>query len=537
MPDDSKRPLKVFLCHAHPDADKVRALYARLKADGVDAWLDKENIIPGQDWEFEIRKAVRESDIVVVCLSKQFSQKGYRQNEVRIALEEASLQPEGEIFIIPARLEECNYLESLKRFHGVDLFEERGYEYLMRALRLRADKIGAVLQSKKGWLNGFTAPVKKPAPKKIEPFKPQPAPKPEEPKPAAVQKSPRKWKITESILAVVFIIAIFVVGYLQNRWFPTTDIATVTPTRTVTVTSPSQTLVFTKTPANKTPDVIPTIQTSTSALVVGSTLVSEKDKMTLMYIPEGEFTMGVTEANIQQILDDCHYFRSRCQINSNGSVDTYYGPSSIYPWFAFTEQVPSKNVFLNSFWIDKTEVTNSMYSLCVGDGMCDKPKPFPTRENNFDNPEFANYPVENATWDEAKTYCEWAGRRLPTEAEWEKAARGDDGRLFPWGNARMECAYYGGDVLSCPELSSPYGVFNMLNFIREWTADWYSPSYYSEAIFNNPPGPDTGKYKVVRGHGVNDLLSNNMVYTMSRRKMLPTENDYTGFRCASDANP
>ena len=95
---------------------------------------------------------MRESDIVVVCLSKQFNQKGYRQNEVRIALEEANLQPQGEIFIIPARLEECDYLESLKQYHGVDLFEEDGYNRLMKALRLRAEKIGAVLQSKKGWL-------------------------------------------------------------------------------------------------------------------------------------------------------------------------------------------------------------------------------------------------------------------------------------------------------------------------------------------------------------------------------------------------
>jgi len=146
MTDDTQRPLKVFLCHAHSDAAAVRALYSRLKADGVDAWLDKENIVAGQDWEYEIRKAVRESDIVIVCLSKQFNQKGYRQNEVRSALEEANLQPEGEIFIIPARLEECDYLESLRRFHGVDLFEDRGYEYLMRALRLRAEKIGAAIQ-------------------------------------------------------------------------------------------------------------------------------------------------------------------------------------------------------------------------------------------------------------------------------------------------------------------------------------------------------------------------------------------------------
>jgi tetratricopeptide (TPR) repeat protein len=149
MPDQSNRPLKVFLCHAHPDADKVRALYARLKADGVDAWLDKENIIPGQDWEMEIRKAVRESDIVVVCLSKQFSQKGFRQKEVRIALDEASLQPEGEIFIIPARLEECENPESLGRWHWVDLFDENGYDKLLSALNTRAKKLETVFLEQK----------------------------------------------------------------------------------------------------------------------------------------------------------------------------------------------------------------------------------------------------------------------------------------------------------------------------------------------------------------------------------------------------
>ena len=90
----------------------------------------------------EIRKAVREADVVVVCLSKQFNQAGFRQKEVRLALDTAMEQPEGEIFIIPARLEECDTLESLKKWHWVDLFEENGYEVLMRALRARANKIG-----------------------------------------------------------------------------------------------------------------------------------------------------------------------------------------------------------------------------------------------------------------------------------------------------------------------------------------------------------------------------------------------------------
>jgi hypothetical protein len=142
MPE-TKRPLKVFLCHARSDAAAVLALHSRLKRDGVDAWLDKEKLIGGQDWEFEIRKAVREADVVIVCLSKQFNQAGFRQKEVRWAYNTAMEQPEGEIFIIPARLEDCETLESLRKWHWVDLFEESGYEKLFLALEKRAQKIGA----------------------------------------------------------------------------------------------------------------------------------------------------------------------------------------------------------------------------------------------------------------------------------------------------------------------------------------------------------------------------------------------------------
>ena len=145
-----RRSLKVFLCHAHSDKDAVRNLYLRLIQDGVDAWLDKEKLLPGQDWELEIRKEVREADVVVVCLSKQFNQAGFRQKEVRLALDTAMEQPEGEIFIIPARLEECDNLESLRKWHWVDLFEEDGYKRLMQTLRVRADKIGAKLRRRKG---------------------------------------------------------------------------------------------------------------------------------------------------------------------------------------------------------------------------------------------------------------------------------------------------------------------------------------------------------------------------------------------------
>lgn len=148
MPE-TKRSLKVFLCHAHSDKDNVRALYERLVDNGVDAWLDKEKLLPGQDWELEIRKAVRASDVIVVCLSKQFNQAGFRQKEVRLALDTAMEKPDGEIFIIPARLEACENLESLKKWHWVDLFEANGHDMLLRALRARADSIGTTLRTRK----------------------------------------------------------------------------------------------------------------------------------------------------------------------------------------------------------------------------------------------------------------------------------------------------------------------------------------------------------------------------------------------------
>jgi hypothetical protein len=137
--------LKVFLCHAPSDENAVRKLRARLIRDGVDAWLSSENLLAGQNRELEIRKAVRASDAVVVCLSGKFHQAGSQQREVRLALDTAQEQPDGEIFIIPARLEECELPDSLKNLQWVDLFSERGYERLHRSLKLDAERKNAAI--------------------------------------------------------------------------------------------------------------------------------------------------------------------------------------------------------------------------------------------------------------------------------------------------------------------------------------------------------------------------------------------------------
>lgn len=140
-----KPHLKVFLSYTDSDSVAVRDLYLRLTRDGIEAWFDQERLLPGQDWEREIRKAVREADVVIVCLSECFHQAGIQQKEVRLALDTALEQPEGEIFIVPARLEQCENLESLRRWECVDLFEVDGYERLIRALNARAYSINTTL--------------------------------------------------------------------------------------------------------------------------------------------------------------------------------------------------------------------------------------------------------------------------------------------------------------------------------------------------------------------------------------------------------
>jgi outer membrane protein assembly factor BamD (BamD/ComL family) len=148
MPEETRGPLKVFLCHASGDKAPVRDLYRRLVAEGVDAWLDQEKLMPGQDWQLEIPRAVREADVVVVCLSNNsVTKEGYVQKEIKFALDSAKEKPEGTIFLIPVRLDDCPVPERLKRWQWVDLFESNGYERLMRSLRLRADKIGASFEN------------------------------------------------------------------------------------------------------------------------------------------------------------------------------------------------------------------------------------------------------------------------------------------------------------------------------------------------------------------------------------------------------
>ncbi|MEW5940664.1 MAG: formylglycine-generating enzyme family protein, partial [Chloroflexota bacterium] len=201
---------------------------------------------------------------------------------------------------------------------------------------------------------------------------------------------------------------------------------------------------------------------------------------------------------------------------------------------------PAHQVYLNTYYMDKYEVTNAFYKACVDEKICTDPKRTVsyTRSNYYSNSQYSDYPVIYVDWNMAKNYCEWRGARLPTEAEWEKAARGTDGRTYPWGES-LNCfmANYSmcvGDTSAVGSYEggqSPYGIYDMAGNVWEWVADWYQDTYYQNSPFDNPLGPSSGQYRVLRG-GSWDPLYAKTVRTTNRGSGVPTDTyRYVGFRC------
>jgi formylglycine-generating enzyme required for sulfatase activity len=215
----------------------------------------------------------------------------------------------------------------------------------------------------------------------------------------------------------------------------------------------------------------------------------------------------------------------------------------------FKDQEPIHLVDMDAYWIDATEVTNAMYTECVHAGRCQPPfrSESATRSDYFNNPQYADYPVIYVSWNDANTYCSWVGGRLPTEAEWEEAARGTEGRTYPWGNATPSCSlanvrlntgdYCVGDtsrVGAYPAGTSPYNALDMSGNLWEWVNDWYSPLYYGSSPSANPTGPSSGEERVLRGGSwLNREWQLGSAYRFSNKPDDRNKVNY-GFRCAAD---
>ncbi len=212
---------------------------------------------------------------------------------------------------------------------------------------------------------------------------------------------------------------------------------------------------------------------------------------------------------------------------------------------ALTDSKPAHEVYLDAYWIDKYTVTNAQFKQCVASGYCYVPRDLTsaTREDYYENEAYADYPVVHVDWNQAFAYCAWAGKRLPTEAEWERAARGDEGALYPWGNDLPDEIpanighYESGDtepVDSNPDGVSPYGLYNMEGNVWEWTADLYDQWFYSKSPSENPkPSVSTNDY-VVRGYSWAYPFTRYEITTRNSFYLLNHTYDL-GFRCAMNA--
>ena len=207
---------------------------------------------------------------------------------------------------------------------------------------------------------------------------------------------------------------------------------------------------------------------------------------------------------------------------------------------ALEDERPAHRVWLDGFSIDAEEVTTAQYAAFLAATT----RAAPWQWETVDLMQHADRPVIGVDWHDADAFCRWKGKRLPTEAEWEKAARGIDGRLYPWGNqvptpdlanfalgARFSYNQVLLPVRSHEQGKSPYGLYHMAGNAYEWVQDWYGTNYYELSPDRDPQGPAQGQFKVLRGGSWSDLPK--YLLTYGRFKLLPdTKNSYTGFRCA-----
>jgi len=305
-------------------------------------------------------------------------------------------------------------------------------------------------------------------------------------------------------------LSVFFLAACQSTSTP----ATATPTQIETLTATA--IPSTATPAAS--------STPAPTATPNTVKISAADGMTQLFVPAGTVNMGGLDVLLEN------------------------------------DELPAHMVQVNAFWVDQVEVVNGMYALCVKAESC-RPPANATSDNRLDyygNFEFQDYPVIQVTWYDANAYCQWAGRRLPTEAEWERAARGDSVHTYPWGGELPNATNSNslnivGDTMrvgSYPIGISPFGALDMAGNVWEWVADFYKGNYYAESPTDNPTGPADGglnHMRVIRGGSFQDdastlRISNRGYEAGPDPSVLPSDAAYygrssakIGFRCVSDS--
>jgi formylglycine-generating enzyme required for sulfatase activity len=522
---------EVFISYSSKDKPIADGICANLESAGVRCWIAPRDIAPGEDWPTAITDAIENSRILVLVFTAN-------SNASEDVSRELYLAANSKLVIIPFKIEnvepEAGKRYYLARTHWLDAMNPPTKE-----------QIAILVQRVKSILPAITPEVQttsveppgremvpegKILPKEDEPISERRGARQAKDKPTALNlEAKREKKIPEpgtgkrdkktstalpkkkarlswvigagGLVLVAFIVALILLIGNGGILKPAPNS---TSTRTLTYTSTS------------TDTRIPTITiTPTPEIGIGSTWVRPVDGMTMVYVPEGEFEMG-----------------------SNTSAD----------------QLPVHTVYLDAYWMDQTEVTNGMFAAFLREmgnqieggrtwlytGVRDEL--IVQSEGTWQAlSDWVDHPVINVSWYGAQAYCNWVGGRLPTEAEWEKTARGTDGRIYPWGNTNPDCSLVrfwgpgcqGGEVAvgSYPSGASPYGALDLAGNVWEWVADWYGETYYSKSPDSNPIGPAIGQYRVLRGGSWHNDIYNIRSAFRSWNDPSGTGNNI-GFRCA-----
>jgi len=379
MPEN--RPLRVFLCHSSNDKPTVRELYRQLSAEGwLDVWLDEEKLYPGQDWNLEIEKAVEAADAILVCLSNNsITKEGYVQRELRIVLDYADYKPEGTLYLIPIRLEDCDPPRRLRPWQYADYFEkdrDRAYRRLLVSLRMRAKSLGISAE----------APQVQPVSEK-----PRPEPKRETVEAPKVKPVQEEHKV----------------------------------------------------------EVKPKLIEAADKYTPDGHAIYTFNGVEFVKVPAGKFLMGSSDKDKKAYYDE----------KPQHAVDLPF-----------------------EYYIGRFPVTNEKYAAYA------KVKGGKHLVSGWEKK--LDHPVVNVSCKDAMAYCQWLDEllkgklpsglvlRLPTEAEWEKAARGEKGSIYPWGDRfdKTKCNTDEGGKgettpvgAYSPQGDSPYGCADMSGNVWEWT--------------------------------------------------------------------
>ena len=485
--DRVRNPRQVFISHAHQDRELAQRLATDLQAGGWPVWIAPDSIRPGEKWVEAISRGLDESGIFVVLLTPESVASPWVMLETNAVIE---LELQKEVRFLPLLARPCRPPVLWGNYQRVSLLES--YQHGLARLLAELDPSAAAMSPAVAVRTPRPAEAQPPppaAPPQVEidvppqkeqpeaaaertaqPVRVRPAATPQQP-PAKADMPPQKQRpagqppagqlALKRLVArlkalpaavwigggLILVVALLMLGLRSLLPVDGDEAATTQASVAVPTQDPSR-LPLAATPI--------------------ATQTRPGDGMVMVYVPEGSFLMG-------SAADD----------------------PDAYDW-----EKPQHRVALDAFWLDQTEVTNFQYERCVADGDC--------RESIYADAADWNgrqQPVVGVSWEDAAAYCAWAGGQLPTEAQWEYAARGPESLKYPWGNdAPDETLLNYNDnvgrtteVGSYPAGASWVGALDMAGNVWEWVADWYDRDYYDISPAANPAGPASGGVKVLRG--------------------------------------